>query len=209
MSVKSSRKTVQTQESDFSELLRDGLSSSKSYVVLKQKNRSPIYLAFKPYISRLTPKVIYVGGKLSAFQDKTQAVWDTLPYEEQQELLVKSFPKLPKDRVNPHRVGSNAGIFVAIGDANEEVANKIVFKNIVKALLDGIEAELSIEIENRIDVTKFLISRYTQDFPSVFESGEGVVASRNIGRKSGVVFGQWYWNAPQRQEFEDKYNLAD
>src|SRR5271166_7025303 len=97
---------------DFTDLLRDGLSSQKSYVILKHKNRQPVILQFKPFIERLSASVLYIGGKLSAFPDAASPKLAALPGSERQELLGKAWKNLPGDRVSAERYGSHAGFYV-------------------------------------------------------------------------------------------------
>lgn len=188
-STRAAKKVV--KQTDFSSLLRDGLSSYKSYVVLKQKNRSPIYLAFKPFVNRLGQTAIYIGGKLSAFPNKGHEAWSGIDYEGKLEILKKAFKTLPQDRVGEERIGSNAGIFVSAANGNQkQFEDKIEMKKLVKALLDGIEKELDIEIENRADVAKFLTLAFPKHASNSFYLGGQVLPTRQVGKVSEVQFGQ-------------------
>lgn len=187
----SSKKVVKLQ--DFTPLLRDGLSSHKSYVVLKQKHRSPVYLAFKPFVARMSSLVVYIGGKLSAFPNASHEAWANIAYDGKTEVLRKAFKSLPNDRVSGERVGSHAGIYVSAGAKDlKKLLTKVEVKKVVKGLLDSIQKKLDIEIENRTDVTKFLTLTFTQQMAqSAFNDGYGQsLPTRQIGKTSQVLFGQ-------------------
>lgn len=199
---------------DFSKLLRDGLSSVKSYVVLKQKNRSPVYLAFKPLVNRINTTTVYVGGKLSAFPNDQHEGWSGIDAESKLNILKKAFKALPQDRVGEARIGSHAGVFIsgAHGDL-KTLGTKIETKKVVKTILDGIEKELDIKIENRVDVTKYLVMQFSQYLPGVFSPYHADVkmAPRQIGKVSAVQFGQSkassYGN-PAVEQFVQKHHLT-
>jgi hypothetical protein len=187
----SSRTKIKPEpDSNFNELLRDGLSSAKSYVVLKQKNRSPIYLAFKPFVYRLHPYAFYLGGKLSAFPDFTNEEMMQGNADERQKLLAKSF-NIASDRSHDRRVGSNAGIYIAAGTGDSEATiDKVVTKTVVKTILDGIEEKVGVEIENKIDVSKYLIQKYNEFIPTAFGYGSTAkIPHRIVGKKSELIFG--------------------
>lgn len=178
---------------DFDDILRDGLSSHKSYVVLKQKHRSPIYLQFKPIVQRLSPTVIYVGGKLSAFPDATSERWQGRHSGERVEDLKTAFRKLPADRVNSARVGTHAGELVVAPTGQRrtfiEKFNSPSF-NLVGKLLSAIEEELKIEIENRAQVRKYLILVYGKALGGFFSSPGVKVEARLVGKRSELLVGQ-------------------
>jgi hypothetical protein len=182
---KSSRavKKVVTK-ADFDSLLRNGLSSVKSYIVLKQKSRSPVYLAFKPILTRISQVALYIGGKLSAFP-KNGVGPDSV------EILKKAWKNLPQDRVSEVRVGSHAGVFLSAGAGDlKKLLAKAELKPMIKKLLDGIEEQLEIEIENRLDVTKFLMMTYAEQLASAFYENGSSLPPRQIAKLSDVAFGQ-------------------
>lgn len=188
-STRASKKVVTAQ--DFSKLLRDGLSSHKSYVVLKQKNRSPVYLAFKPFVTRVNALVIYIGGKLSAFPNATHEAWAGIEYQGKLEILKKAFKSLPNDRVSDARVGSHAGVFVSAGAQDfKKLMTKVELKKVIKTLLDSIEKKLGIEIENRTDVTKYLTLTFGQSMEHSFGVYGTTLPTRQIGKISAAQFGQ-------------------
>jgi hypothetical protein len=181
-------------KADFSSLLRNGLSSHMSYVVLKQKSRSPVYLAFKPILTRINQVALYIGGKLSAFPNGSHEAWSGIDYEGKTEILKKAWKKLPQDRVSESRVGSHAGVFVSAGQADlKKLLAKAELKPMIKKLLDGIEENLGIEIENRLDVTKFLMLTYAEQLEGAFYTeGGSSLPPRQIGKVSDVAFGQQF-----------------
>jgi len=200
-------------ESDFQSVLRDGLSSSRSYVLLREKSRSPAYLCFKPFVQRLNDAVIYLGGKLSIFADEENEKWQGLSEPEQQELLSKAWRKLPQDRVGGRRIGSNAGFLVAAGGKDQEsFLSKFDKGHLIKVLLDSIEEELKVEIDNRDEVTGYLSLFYHQHIPSLFNSWSGSknLPPRTIGKKSEILIGQSYVNGGSAiGGFMEQYDLVD
>lgn len=199
-------------EDDFGELLRDGLSSSKSYVVLKEKNRSPVYLCFKPFIRRLRPQVLYIGGKLSAFIDASIA--GEMNSEELEEKLNGVWRKLPRDRTNGRRIGSNAGFLIACGTGETQMAKflqKFEKAHVVHALLDGIEAKLGVEIANRNEVVAYLAMVYRNHLPGYGEyyGQGGRLTDRQIGKKTEVLIGQTYVSGgDELEKFIEAYSLT-
>lgn len=178
----------------FGEILRNGLSSTRSYVVLKQKSRSPVYLCFKPFIERLSDVAVYVGGKLAAFPDTTHEKWnETQDYAARVDLLKSAWKKLPPDRMDDTRVGSNAGVFMVAGYGDFETFDaKLNTMHVVNRILTAIEEELKVEIENADEVKAFLNMAYHKQAPGQFNKGYSgkVLADRTIGKTSEVFFGQ-------------------
>ena len=195
---------------DFDDILRDGLSSIKSYVVLKQKYRSPIFLQFKPQVSRFSPTVIYIGGKLSVFPDKGDSKWQGRASDERVNDLRTSFKKIPADRVSGERVGTHAGEFVIAPTGQRraflEKFNSPSF-NLVGKLLSAIEDDLKIEIENRAEVRKYLILVYGKTLDGFFSSPGTKVDARLVGKRSELLLGQSYSHGKGLNEFQVKYGL--
>jgi hypothetical protein len=186
----SSRKKVLT-ESDFNSILRDGLSSYRSYVILRQKNRSPIFLQFKPFAHRINGSVIYIGGKLSAFPDANHEKFSGLSERQQEEALRSAWKTLPADRHHARRVGSNAGIYFAAGVGDAEAAKAAFDKNhLINLILKGIEKALDIEISNEADVKAYLNVAYDERLLHVFGDGGNKIPARMVGKKSGLLVGQ-------------------
>ena len=189
----SSRKKI--TEAEYEELLRDGLSSHRSYIVLKQKARSPVYLCFKPVVQRMNAGVVYFGGKLSAFPDKEHEKWNELTYHEQEALLCNAFPKLPKDRRNRFRCGSHAGFYIAAASGDgDKFWTKFDKGHVVQKLLDEIESTLRVTISNRAEVAAFLTHYYVTYAGSehVTETGPYTLRDRQIGKRSKFLLGQAY-----------------
>ena len=203
-------KTGVSQE-HFVELLRDGLTSVESYVILKQKSRSPVYLAYKPQIHRLTVSIIYVGGKLSAFPENGHNKWDGLEYDDRVNALKAAFRKLPQDRINSDRVGSNAGAYVAAGAGDKrKFLAKFDSTHFVATLLKGIEERLAIDIENRDEVRDFLKLRYAQLAEEWgFDDSGKKLPERIVGKKTEILFGMEYTSGSEvMQEFAVEYSLV-
>lgn len=203
----------QVTVADFEDLLRDGLSSTKSYVILKQKHRSPVYLQFKPLIERRSPTIIYVGGKLSAFPDASDSKWQGRDSDERTSDLEAAFRKLPHDRVSEERVGSHAGEFIIAPSGQRRAFitkwNSPNF-NVVGKLLSAIEDALKIEIENRAQVRKYLILVYTEALAGLFASEGGVkVEGRLVGKRSALQLGQEQYqsSSPAFAAFRSAYEL--
>lgn len=209
-STRTSKKVVTL--ADFDSLLRDGLTSSKSYVVLKQKSRSPVYLAFKPIISRINQSVFYIGGKLSAFPNGNHEAWSGIDYQGKLEILKKAFKALPSDRVSEKRIGSHVGVFISGGQRDfKKLMTKLEVKKVIKTILDGIQKKLDIEIENRTDVAKFLNLTFEDQLKFAFHESYGAsLPTRQLGKVSEVQFGQskaYGYSNPSLQEFIDEFHL--
>ena len=183
-------------ERDFKDMLRDGLSSSKSYIVLKEKTRTPVVLQFKPYVQEVAVSTIYVGGKLSAFIDSEHA--ENLNSEELDTKLNASWKKLPRDRVGGRRIGSNAGLYMLV--SSEENQIPVLMKRLdkslfVTAILEGIEQSLGFEITNRSEVMAYLTGRYHDMIvKEVGGSNFAGLTPRQLGKISPFVFGYDAYN---------------
>lgn len=202
-----------TSSKGYESLLRNGLSSHRSYVVLREKTRSPAYLCFKPFLKRMSNTVVYVGGKLSIFPDTSHEAWSQLNDEEKQNLLIASWKALPQDRVAYCRIGSNAGFYVAAGKVDGEAfKSKFTKGHVVTALLDGIEEAMKTKIANRSAVSEFLKSRYEEQMSYVFSEVNGKpMPPRVVGKKSNLVIGQKFslYGNPKVEEFMQKNGLSE
>jgi hypothetical protein len=201
---------INPSEEDFGDLLRDGLSTSRTYVVLKEKNRSPVYLCFRPFISRMGMTVVYVGGKLSAFPNTSHEKWANMDEEEQTEALKAGWKNLPQDRVSSGRVGSNAGFYVAAGGKDLEVfKTKFDKGHLIHVLLDSIEEQLETEVSNRQEVVAYLSGYYREHLEPVF--GQGVsLPPRLVGKKSEILLGQGFLgNEEKLAAFMNQYGLSE
>jgi hypothetical protein len=179
------------KEDDFSNLLRRGLSGNLDYITLKQKSRSPVFLQFKPFVQRINSQVIYIGGKLSAFPDKESQKFLGLETGDQVNLLKAAWKKLPQDRVNQSRVGSNAGFHVVAGYADQTLFETRFDKgHMIHKLLEAIEEGLGIEIDNKNEVVGYLSLKYHQQLPHVFAAGVKKTKDRLVGKKSNCLIGQ-------------------
>lgn len=203
---------VSAQEQDFGDILRNGLNSNRSYVVLKQKSRSPVFLQFRPFIHRLTNSVLYIGGKLSAFPDTSHEKWTSLEGTETRVGVLKAaWKKLPQDRVDDGRVGSNAGFLVAAGGKNGKLfATKFGTTHLIHNLLMGIEEALNIEIDNKDDVKGYLNYYYGGKYEQCFNNPTNVVnlKERQVGKRSELLLGQEFTGlSPALVEFQKQYEL--
>lgn len=180
-------------EGDFDGLLRDGLSSQKSYVVLKQKSRSPVFLQFKPFIVRLNPQVLYIGGKLSAFPDMENEKFQGLNPQDKLNVLTTAWKKLPKDRVSAHRVGSNAGFMVVAGNGDEVLFNQRFDKgHMIHKLLEAIEEAMGIEVSNKPEVVAYLSLTYHKQLGNFFQHSARKTADRPVGKKTEILIGEGF-----------------
>jgi hypothetical protein len=184
------------QEEDFGEILRNGLNSTRSYVALKQKSRSPVFLQFRPFLHRLTNSVLYIGGKLSAFPDVSHEKWNALDSAEtRRDVLANAWKKLPQDRADESRIGSNAGFLVAAGGKDGAAfAKKFSSTHLIHALLEGIEEALKVEIDNKDEVKGYLSYYYTKHLAHAFNSEfNGVkLKDRQVGKRTELLLGQIY-----------------
>lgn len=196
---------------DFMDILRDGLSSQKSYVILKQKSRSPIFLQFKPIINRLSQSVLYIGGKLSAFPDTNHEKWQARGSEDRVEALQSAWRRLPKDRVGEERVGSHAGIYVVAPTGQlRTFTAKFDSGNLMTKMLSAIESELNVDIENKAEVRNFLKFTYSQQWDALFSQGGAKVEARLVGKKSELMLGQKYEGAYENDaliEFQQHHGV--
>lgn len=177
-------------EEDFSGLLRKGLSGNLNYITFKQKSRSPVFLQFQPFVSRVNPQVIYIGGKLSAFPDKASQKYLGLDGDDQVQMLKNAWKKLPQDRVSAQRVGSNAGFHVVAGTGDKELLEQKFDKgHLVHKLLEAVEEAMVIEIDNKDEVVAYLSIKFHQQLAHVF-TGSGKVKERLVGKKSTCLIGQ-------------------
>jgi hypothetical protein len=181
-------------------------------VVLKEKNRSPVYLCFRPFLHRMGQAVIYVGGKLAAFPNTSHEKWASLSAEEQTEALKAGWKNLPQDRVSSERVGSHAGFYVAAASKDlETFKTKFDKGHLIHALLDSIEEQLETEISNRQEVVAYLSGYYHSHLASVFAPDWGVsLPPRLIGKKSEILLGQDYVGDGEKLDaFVKQYNLEE
>jgi hypothetical protein len=202
------------KEEDFESILRDGLSSSRTYGVLKTKHRSGIELRFKPFAYRLNDSVIYIGGKIAAFPDMSHEKWQNIGEgsESASQILIGAWQKLPRDRVSSSRVGSHVGCYVAVGHGDKEILlPKLEKGHFVAHLLQAISTGLEVEIEATEDVHAFCAYRYNQDLQGGFFAEGKKLPPRIVGKRSEVLFGQSFLSNghPEMQEFMTKYSLSD
>lgn len=199
----SSRRKSPTKTDFISKgLLRDGLSSSKSYVILKQKSRSPVFLQFKPFIHRIHDKVLYVGGKLSAFPDLDSQKFLNLNVDDQVNTLKTAWKKLPQDRVGSQRVGSNAGFMVVAGNGDGALFHQKFDKgHMIHKLLEAIEEAMGIEVSNKDEVVAYLSMVYHSMFAQFFHGPVRKIANeRLVGKKTEILIGQGFVHDQQMAE---------
>jgi len=207
-----SRKSKMTED-DFGDILRNGLSTTRTYVVLKQKSRSPVFLQFRPFVTRCNSVAVYIGGKLSAFLDSGHEKVKGVYGAERIAMLKAAWKKLPQDRVGDVRVGSNAGFYVITGKGDKSnFLSKFDKGHLIAKMLTGIEEELGIEIDNRADVTAYLSWFYAQHLEGLFE-GRAKLPERSVGKKTDLLLGQKYayqsYNQSELKDLIEKVGLED
>ena len=195
----------------YGELLRDGLSSTGSYVILhKKSNRTPFYLCLKPRTYYARNGVLMIGGKLSVFWDPEKGL--DVSDEDRVEKMTKAYPKLPHDRVSARRVGSNIGVFISATPAYaDKVVDEFIEESTVSELLDEAQKLLDFETTDRRKVVNALKAIFTEKITKRTDNSsfEVDIQKRKVGKMSDVIFGQGNlepWSAASA-EFAKKVGL--
>jgi len=183
------------------ELVMPGLSIGSDYLRLAHKEGLGVHVAFRPLCSRVTDKVIVIGGKIRVAYDATYAkTKDVAPLNDASavaNLKAAWSGTIKWANMNPERLSTAIALPLAVGVWDgPKFFDGFDATKLAKAILAKIEKDVGCPLENRRIITgalaEFYLTRTKALFHAIPSAHQNSVGSELIGVSGPLEVGEVY-----------------